>query len=240
MRSLLWLTKSYNVQKYSGSQTDSSALTDGPLKPRDRLRSVYMAGHSCGAHILSNLVFLLPGVPRRKAQTAITLEYPPPPMPAPSSTSIAPHEEKELLTLLQTKVKGLGFLDGILDLVSLIDQYPDYADFVRGAFGEPGEGIENWIKPSVPLLKSREVPDEIRRLLAHGTAAGLKLIVGHANDDELLTPRQSQEWFEWLEETFGRSSNLVYDGTTLVGTHDGCLQHPGVGKLLATLMNGMG
>lgn len=230
MRSILWLSDSKNVAKYTQSNRQEGLNHD----IERQVDSVYIAGHSCGAHILSNILFLLPGVPAY--HIAMTLQWPPPPLPPPSPTSASIDEKEQLLKLVQTKIKGLAFLDGILNLVDLIDEYPAYKGFTESAFGEPGPDNQRWIQPSIPLLRTQDLPEQVLELLGDQSRSGPKLIVAHATEDELLSPRQDTEWFKWLEQTFGSSSKLLYDDTTLQGSHHGCLQHDGVGKLLANLV----
>ena len=62
-----------------------------------------------------------------------------------------------------------------------------------------------------------------------------KVVVAHATEDELLAPTQGKLWVDYLGEV-GLGEQTVWDGETLVGTHDGCLHHVGLGGLLYKLM----
>lgn len=222
-RSLLWLTDPKNVGSYLGTASDPSQET--------RIRSIYLAGHSCGATILSNLVFLLPNIPV-EARMMIMIWPPPPPGP-PSETSWTPEEKAGMLGIMR-KVKGMAFLAGIFDLNDLIDEYPSYEFFVEKAFGTDSNIGGGWDQASVPKQSAESLPEEVWQLLK--AADGPRMVVAHALEDELLSERQSLNWFEWLKSELGESERLVYDNESLIGSHDGSLQHEGLGVLLAKLV----
>jgi hypothetical protein len=202
MRSILWLNEPENIEKYVGSKIGEGSF-----------RSIYLSGHSCGSHILSNLVFLLPNVPTSSEQ---------------SVTSWTTEERGKLLTIVK-QTKGIAFLDGIHDLLDLVTEYPSYEFFVEKAFGTSSQ---DWDKASVSTQSIEDLPENTVNLLKSQQAP--KIVVAHATQDELLSERQSRTWFEWLRDLKGEEG-LSYDNTTLVGSHDGCLQHEGLGILLARL-----
>ena len=208
------MTDPENVGRYLGSTAGDSP----------RIRSIYLAGHSCGAHILSNMVFLLPNV--RISQSAST--------PAESDTTWSSTERTKLLQLLP-KIKGLAFLDGIYDLNDLLDEYPGYEFFVEKAFGTDGKAGEDWDKACVPKQAPETLPGETCDWLK--SRDGPKLFVAHAMEDELLSERQSLGWHKWLAALVGESNRLAYDNSTLIGSHDGSLQHEGLGHFLAKVVN---
>ncbi len=165
---------------------------DGP-PTGERQSQVYLAGHSCGAHILSFILAGLPGL----------------------HSHLSKHEVSVIPTL-QSLITGYVFLDGIYDLEDLVNEYPSYASFVEKAFG----GSEAWAAGSVKHLRL-EQPQQ-------------QLLVAHSRDDDLLTTRQSRNWFELLK---AEGANVKWDDETLHGKHDECLQNEGLGKLLRQFMN---
>ena len=214
IRSLLWLTESENIGRYLGSKAGGSP----------RIRSIYLAGHSCGAHILYNMMFLLPNVQISPGT----------PTTAGSDITWTSTERTKMLELLP-KIKGLAFLDGIYDLNDLLDEYPGYEFFVEKAFGTDGEAGEDWDKACVPKQALDNLSSETCDWLK--SQDGPKLFVAHAMEDELLSERQSLGWYKWLVALVGESGRLVYDNSTLIGSHDGSLQHEGLGQFLAKVVN---
>lgn len=204
---------------------------------RREIGNVWLVGHSCGAFIISHILLGLPHIPIRPDTDSSSTA-------SSSSSSLNPTnsitatDRTELVALL-AKVKGYGFLDGIYDLSGLIAEYPGYDFFVHKAFGV----TEGWAEASVSTLDQQGVEKQLETL--DGGAKdlkGKKLLVAHSKEDELLTERQSRLWERWLKDVVwipSRSADgpgLWYDDTTLQGTHDGCLQHEGLGKLLASLV----
>jgi kynurenine formamidase len=202
-----------NIGRYLGIKTGSC-----------RVKSIYLAGHSCGAHILSYMVFLLPNIQISQG-TLTDSEY---------DTTWSSDERNKMAQLLP-KIKGLAFLDGIYDLSDMLDEYPGYEFFVEKAFGTGGEAGEDWDKACVPKQAVEDLPSETCDWLK--SREGPKLFVAHAMEDELLTERQSLGWYKWLTTLVGESGRLAYDNSTLIGSHDGSLQHEGLGHLLAKLVN---
>ncbi len=107
---------------------------------------IWIAGHSCGAHILSHILVDLPEV-----------------------TDGLTTSEQQALPALKALISGYAFLDGIYDLPDLIEEYPDYAGFVTEAFGSPSTWPAASINrvsdlqslPSVPLLVAHSAQDEL-------------------------------------------------------------------------------
>jgi kynurenine formamidase len=170
------------------------------------VRNVILVGHSCGAHILSHLVFGLPTLPEGQDVSSL----------------------RSTVTRLMERTTALAFLDGIYSLRALISEYPTYRFFVDAAFGADAQAM--WeagdvFVPSATVV--RAVSEELRRVR--------KIVVAHATGDELLTPMQGKLWVEHLHRV-GLGKVVDWDETTLRGTHDGCLHHDGLGKLLYKLM----
>jgi hypothetical protein len=223
-RSLLWLTDPKNVGFYINNSTSEP--------PQEiHIRSIYLAGHSCGATILSHLIFLLPNIPVEPRMTIMI--WPPPPPGPPSATSWTPEEKAGLLGIMR-KAKGLAFLDGIYDLIDLIDEYPAYEFFVEKAFGTDSTVGGSWDQASVSKQSTDSLPVEVWELLK--APDGPRLVVAHALEDELLSERQSLNWYNWLKGGLGDTECLDYDNASLIGSHHGSLQHEGLGVLLAKLV----
>jgi acetyl esterase/lipase len=110
------------------------ASARGPLE-------VHLAGHSCGAHILSFILCNLDGLELHLTR-----------------------EEMDLLAALRDDVVGYAFLDGIYDLPDMIEEYPDYAFFVEKAFGDDRS---LWSAASVTRLPGVTIDTSKRLLVAH-------------------------------------------------------------------------
>jgi len=128
-------------------------------------------------------------------------------------------DELELFASLRNDVVGYAFLDGIYDLVDMIDEYPDYAFFVEKAFGNDRA---LWTAASVTRVPGVTI-DMSKRLL-----------VAHSREDELLTTRQSKLWFDFLSD----KAEVTFDEVTLQGKHDECLQNEQLGVLLSRFIGG--
>lgn len=125
-------------------------------------------------------------------------------------------------------------MDGIYDLNDLIEEYPGYEFFVEKAFGTDSTAGGVWDQTSVPKQPVDGLPQEVWGLLK--AEDGPRVVVAHALEDELLSERQSLKWYAWLKEGLGDAERLVYDNASLIGSHDGSLQHEGLGVLLAKLV----
>lgn len=197
----------------------------------ESIRNVYLLGHSCGAHILSHILFSLPTLP--------TLPSTPAPTPTSNAATAIPTLRFNLLHHLLPKTRSAAFLDGIYDLPSLLLEYPSYGFFVEAAFGAD---VTQWVDAGVlsttttatttqegakrTRIPENDVLDVLKRTM---------IVVAHATEDELLTPRQGELWVDYLKEV-GLGERTVWDDKTLVGTHDGCLHHVGLGELLYKMM----
>jgi kynurenine formamidase len=166
---------------------------DGRPRTGNSPSSVYLAGHSCGAHILSFMLAGLSGL----------------------HSHLSKHEVSVISTL-QTLITGYVFLDGIYDVEDLVVEYPSYAFFVEKAFGDKAA----WEAGSIKQL----------RLDQHQQ----RLLVAHSRDDDLLTTRQSRNWYELVKSA---GAKVEWDENTLKGKHDECLQNEGLGQLLRRFMN---
>lgn len=172
----------------------------------ETIDKVVMIGHSCGAHILSHLVFGLPTSDKD-----------------PSSATLRP-----ALASLMRKTKGLAFLDGIYNVVALATEYPSYRFFIDAAFGD--DPTSRWTGADVFNPDDATAPPPPKELQGIG-----KIIIAHATADELLTPAQGLLFLAHLRN-IGLADVTEWDEETLKGTHDGCLHERGVGELLYRLL----
>lgn len=188
---------------YTAQQVSPSAVRAA----LSRIQDLYIAGHSCGAHMVAHLL-----------RSAV-------------STS---GSASDSTWLRDPRLRGVAFLDGIYESRALVEEYPDYEGFMRAA-GVMGEEMD----APVPFITSASSSAEAHSDPPQGHLE--KIIVAHADADELLTPRQSREWFDKLSSALGgeheREPKVIWDDKTLKGTHDGCLHHPGLGQLLVDLMS---
>lgn len=178
----------------------------------DEIEHVVLVGHSCGAHILSHILFTLPRDP-----------------PSSSSSSLRP-----ALDHLLARTHAVAFLDGITSVRALAREYPQYRFFLDAAFGFDPDA--RW--PGADAFTDEERAGSRQRSPAAtaATTAGLrKIIIAHASADELLTPAQG-EWLRDQLDAHGFADVVEWDRTTLQGTHDGCLHDRGVGELLYRLL----
>lgn len=234
VRSVIWLADQGNMEGILDEDLE------GSKGKAMEIGEIYLVGHSCGAHIISHILVGLPHIPIRNDPSSNDASSSSPTL---NETNSISSPERTALSAMLRKVRGYGFLDGIYDLGDLIDEYASYEFFVVKAFGDK----ENWSKGSVSSLDRGELKTQLDGLAENndGEAAhieGKKMLVAHSKEDELLTERQSRLWEKWLRDVAKISpqeegkDGLWYDNETLQGTHDGCLQHEGLGKLLGSLL----
>jgi kynurenine formamidase len=97
--------------------------------------------------------------------------------------------------------KAIYGVEGIYDLTAMVDEYPDYQDFVEGAFGHK----DKWPEP----------------LGLHGYK-GL-VVLAHSDQDELLSWRQTEEMKERCENTHGVGGGLRV--VKVAGKHNEVLEN---------------
>jgi acetyl esterase/lipase len=178
-------------------------MTDEWLETIDR---IVMVGHSCGAHILSHLVFGLPTSDNDASGAAL----------------------RPALASLMRKTTGLAFLDGIYNVAALATEYPSYRFFIDAAFGN--DPISKWTGADVFGPDDATTPPSLTEI--EGVK---KIIIAHATADELLTPTQGKLFLAHLRR-IGLGEVAEWDEETLKGTHDGCLHERGIGELLYRLL----
>lgn len=172
--------------------------------------NVVLAGHSCGAHILSHILFTLP-------------------FDDSPATATPPAALRPSLDHLIGRTHAVAFLDGITSVRALAREYPGYAFFIEAAFGvDPHARWEG----ADAFTEERAVS---RQQAAAALQALRKIVIAHASADELLTPAQGKLFRDHLARN-GFADVLEWDEQTLQGTHDGCLHDKGVGELLYRLL----
>ncbi|EGG04464.1 putative Esterase/Lipase [Melampsora larici-populina 98AG31] len=119
-------------------------------------------------------------------------------------------------SIIQTpkSVIGLGLLDGIYGLRELIQEYPDYIDFVQEAIGPDGQP-NDWqtVSPLHWSLSTSNFP------------ISSKLLIIHSKDDSLLSTKQTDLFVNHLNQLVKTQSNgpkllLEPDLTSVIGDHD--------------------
>jgi kynurenine formamidase len=98
--------------------------------------------------------------------------------------------------------KGIIGVEGIYDLEDLVDEYPQYRDFVEEAFGTD---IGGWREASPTTQVAKFAP------LIH---VPVQLV--QSSEDELLSPRQTQRIFTGLQAAGGDIERIMW----IKGTHD--------------------
>lgn len=150
-------------------------------------RSVYLIGHSCSAHMLASIIL---------DSDFIT------PTLSPSSR------------LLQA-VKGLVFSEGIYNIDTLLERYPDYHGwFIDDAFGAQ----QSYSAYDVNLYR-------LRKSAAPDTPPASWLII-HSKGDELVNVGQSEEMYDHLSRLYGDLAGAHISRSTdrLVASHDDILR----------------
>lgn len=150
--------------------------------------NILLAGHSVGAWMVA-AVLLDPH------QTALDPEIP----------SLGSTEGQS--QSIRSSIRMFVLLDGIYNLVSLLGEYPSYRGFVSQAV--PNKGDESTLKAasatSWPLANKSHYPSR-----------GLRSVIVHSNDDELLSFSQSIEMATYLSE----AANKVWPRDAIDGTED--------------------
>lgn len=148
-------------------------------------RSLYLVGHSAGAFMAATTLLAPP------ALTAPLLP----------EFAVPPH--------VRSALAGIACSDGIYDLPSLLDEYPDYAGFVADAFGSDPERL------------TRESPARWRLADRCGP---VRVLVVHSREDELLTLRQPDKFVARIEALLKDAGpewgSIEVDYDSLRGKHD--------------------
>ncbi|KAJ3300016.1 Kynurenine formamidase [Borealophlyctis nickersoniae] len=109
-------------------------------------------------------------------------------------------------------VKGVVGVQGIYDLIKLVDVWPSYVDFVEGAFGKREEG-DMW-RDASPQYMQFEQNKEGRTMPP--------FMVMHCPNDELVDIQQAERFVEHLREVGSKDVELMTEG--LKGSHFGMLK----------------
>ncbi|QPG76025.1 hypothetical protein FOA43_003411 [Brettanomyces nanus] len=138
-------------------------------------------------------------------------------------------------TLSQFGVREIGpipsiqraiFLDGIYNVTSLVEQYPDYCGFIHEAFGDNMERCN--------IISSGK---QDKDLVKHIYGQLDKITVIHSIWDELISLKQPEEFINWLLEC-GVDERLVTEGCYFdsFGKHNDVYQSKKVAHILVTDM----
>ena len=118
---------------------------------------------------------------------AATIVLQPPSMERGAFSFAVPDQVRE-------SIKGIACVEGIFDLVDLLDEYPTYDYFVEQAFGKDrelyaGESPAQWgLYPNGPFLD---------------------FLILHSRNDELLSTRQHEAFVRRLETLCGYTSRIA-------------------------------
>ncbi|CAE6418711.1 unnamed protein product [Rhizoctonia solani] len=129
------------------------------------LDNIYLVGHSCGAHIITSII--------------LTTESELYNIPTPPS--------------LVANVKGVFMSEGIYDVDLLLKKFPQYSDFIEGAFGK----LQSYKDVSPTHYKSR------------GSCPIYWLVV-HSKGDKLVNEQQAEEMWDHLWELYDDKSAHQY------------------------------
>lgn len=149
--------------------------------------TMHLVGHSCGAHIVSAILMeaRLPGA------------GPTQPLPEP----------------VWSTIKTATIAEGIYDLDLLLVMFPDYRDFVEGAFGQregqPGPSLTKFSVTQFVLPENSMV----------------RWFVVHSTGDTWIDVNQAEAMISHLEASHKAPTTHVFqDISTLNADHDGVLQ----------------
>jgi hypothetical protein len=120
---------------------------------------------------------------------------------------VPPQHQQPLFTVpptLRHRILGLVCIDGIFDLVELLREYPDYVDFVQGAFGDDErvyeqESVTRWVMPATAASKAEEEKEKEEKEKSRNM---VRFLVLHSREDDLLSVRQSQLFATHLGKLF--------------------------------------
>ncbi|CAE6425946.1 unnamed protein product [Rhizoctonia solani] len=133
--------------------------------PKSVLDNLYLVGHSCGAHIVTSIIL---------ATESELYNIPSPPS-------------------LIANVKGVFMSEGIYDIDLLLKKFPEYSDFIEGAFGK----LPSYKDISATHYKTR------------GSCPIYWLVV-HSKGDQLINEQQSEEMWDHLWELYDDKSAHEY------------------------------
>lgn len=137
-------------------------------------------------------------------------------------------KERTLLnkTMENLQLKTFVFLDGIYDVVQLIDEYGDaYESFIKDAFSSP-EQYSEATQLSCTTIDIRS-PFSFN-LILEGILKELTLVVLQSSQDELLSMRQTNLFIKYLTQ-----KNLIFK--SLIGEwgeHEQVYRHADVAKIV--------
>ncbi|GES86985.1 alpha/beta hydrolase [Rhizophagus clarus] len=102
------------------------------------------------------------------------------------------------------KIRGVIGVEGIYDLINLLESYPKYIEFVQPAFGND-KNILKSVSPQYITLNTKIPP----------------YLLIHSLDDELVDIDQSNNYFEHIKNSGGK---IIEIETSLKGNHDEVMQ----------------
>lgn len=166
----------------------SSIRRSDNLPTRTNIDRLFLIGHSCGAHMISSLLLVPPSIDNSDLNTFLASD-------------------------VQKSIQAVALAEGIYDLDLLLDTFPDYRDFVQGAFGPTDS---SYSQLSVNKYNTRTTET--------------RWLVIHSSGDTLVDLPQAESMFDHLQAEYARtgadSSKVQKDFTTLTVDHDDMLSTP--------------
>ncbi|KAI8800065.1 Alpha/Beta hydrolase protein [Cladochytrium replicatum] len=137
-------------------------------------------------------------------------------------------------------VAGVVGVEGIFDIPLLSKMYPDYNDFIFGAFTKDPKALTDASPRHHSMRKLSQEDEKILNLKGGDGAHCLPphLIV-QSLDDELLSPDQALQYFEHIQREGGLGSGGAALNTVVKGTHDGMLRERGFFDAVADFVRGI-
>lgn len=137
-------------------------------------------------------------------------------------------EAPRLSTSTCEKIRGLVLVDGIYDVVKLLDEYPSYKDFVISAFEEKASDQWQDLEVVSPLCWTAS---------ASGPQVQPRILILHSRQDSLLTVRQSELAAMALRSKLSSSSDKIEtDFESVSGDHDKLLLSPELGSRIKSFI----
>ncbi|KAI9609368.1 hypothetical protein H4Q26_007321 [Puccinia striiformis f. sp. tritici PST-130] len=150
----------------------------------------YLIGHSVGAFMCLSLAGIM---------------VPPPGAP-------------RLTTSTSAKIHGLVLVDGIYDIVKMLEEYPSYKDFVASAFGGKDDSDRlKLLEEANPL----SWPASSNNVEQHP-----RILIIHSRQDTLLSIHQSELATTALKSKLSFGDKVVSDFDSVSGDHEELLLSP--------------
>ncbi|GMG20832.1 unnamed protein product [Ambrosiozyma monospora] len=124
------------------------------------------------------------------------------------------------------KISHVMYLDGIYQVEDMIKEYPSYLFFVKEAFKNENDYLNNCndVKFNLDKVTSGKCQE------VYSSMKNFYLI--HSTKDELLSLRQPQLFYKWLTEEIHVEKSKISQLYLDLGKHNDVYQHPKVAKMI--------